>query len=243
MKTLFKNRYQAGSLLARRLTAYAKRPDVIVLALPRGGVPVGFTVAQALEVPLDFILVRKLGLPGQKEYAIGAIAAEGTCLLQTGEITMLGVPMGAVEAAAARERQEVARRETLYRGGRPGPQLRGKVALLVDDGIATGSTMQLAVWLVRRAQAAKIIVAVPVGARDSCAALASKVDGLVCLSTPQPFFSVGQWYEDFDQTSDEEVTRLLGVAQGEGMRAAGEHASSSPTSIDPMPDRQTGPIS
>lgn len=224
MKNLFKNRSHAGSLLAPRLTAYARRPDVIVLALPRGGVPLGFTVAQALDVPLDIIVVRKLGLPGHPEYAIGAVAAEGHCLLKTDEIALLQVPMGEIEAVIVRERKESARRENLYRGGRPAPQLRGKVVILVDDGIATGSTMRLAVSLVRRAQAAKIIVAVPVAPSDSCEAIAAEVDDFICLSKPQPFFSVGQWYEDFRQIGDEEVKRLLAVATrahppGEGKRA------------------------
>jgi putative phosphoribosyl transferase len=218
MKKLFRNRFQAGSLLARRLGAYARRPDVIVLALPRGGVPLGFAVARALEVPLDIISVRKLGLPGHPEYAIGAVAAEGACLLKTGEIAMFGVPAEAIEALIEHERLEIARREALYRAGRPVAQLQDKVVILVDDGIATGSTMQLAVRLARRAHAAKIIVAVPVAANDTCAELAPEVDALICLRTPQPLYSVGQWYDDFGQTSDEEVTRLLRMARREATR-------------------------
>ncbi len=231
MKKLFKDRFHAGSLLARRLTAYARRPDVIVLALPRGGVPLGFTVAQALDVPLDIVLVRKIGLPGRPEYAIGAVAAAGPCLLKTNEIALLGVPMDMIEATIARERHEIARRETLYRAGRPAPQLQGKVVILVDDGIATGSTMHLAVRIVRQAQAAKIIIAVPVAASDACEALVPEVDILICLSTPQPFFSVGQWYEDFGQTSDEEVTHLLELARREQIRKKSDRPPSSHPNI------------
>lgn len=218
MKRLFRNRFQAGRLLARRLGALARRSDVIVLALPRGGVPIGFVIARALEVPLDIILVRKLGLPDQPEYAIGAVAGEGPCVLKTDEIALFGVSAEAIEALVAREQLEIARREALYRAGRPAPHLHDKVAILVDDGIATGSTMRLAVRLVRGAHAAKIIVAVPVAAKDTFEELAHEVDLLICLRTPQPFFSVGQWYADFEQTSDEEVTRLLGMARRKAMR-------------------------
>jgi putative phosphoribosyl transferase len=212
MQKPFKNRMQAGMLLARQLMPYARRPDVIVLALPRGGVPLGFMVAQALNVPLDVLLVRKLGLPGHSEYAIGAISTDQS-LLQTDIIKALGVPMEAIEAVAARERKEMERREALYRGDRPPLQLRDKVVILVDDGLATGSTMRVAIQTVRKAQPAKVIVAVPVSAPEACRELAAEADEMVCLSTPQPFYAVGQWYEDFGQTSDEEVTSLLEEAE------------------------------
>ncbi|MGK5077928.1 phosphoribosyltransferase [Janthinobacterium sp. HLX7-2] len=209
MQKLFKNRFQAGNMLARRLADYVRHPDVIVLALPRGGVPLGYMVARALAAPLDVILVRKLGLPGQPEYAIGAVAGKGSYLLQTEELKLIGIPMGVVLAMVDREREEIARRETRYRTGKPALLLQGKNVILIDDGIATGSTMHMAIRVVRRAKPAKIIVAVPVAPSESCTALLPAVDALICLHTPTPFFSVGQWYEDFEQVSDEEVIRLL----------------------------------
>ncbi len=203
----------AGKLLARRLGVYGGRNDAIVLALPRGGVPVGFEVAMALALPLDVLLVHKLGLPGHPEYAIGALASGGAGLLQIDLIDALGVPEAAVRAVAMRELEQIARRAALYRGGRAPPELRGKIVLLVDDGMATGLTMRMAARVVREAQPASVIVAVPVAAADACAALQSEADTVICLRTPEPFYAVGQWFEDFGQISDEEVLGLLDMAR------------------------------
>ncbi len=211
----FKNRRQAGELLAQRLTAYARRPDVIVLALPRGGVPVGFSIAQALEVPLDVLLVRKLGVPGQEEYAMGAIASGGLYVLQPDVVNTLNIPMPVIEAVAHRELQEIARREKLYRTGRPPLQLRDRVVILVDDGLATGSTMLAAIHVLRQAKPARVIAAVPVAASDTCRELQPEVDEMICLYTPDPFYAVGLWFEDFSQTSDDEVKILLEEAERE----------------------------
>ena len=209
----FRNRTHAGLLLARRLASYARHPDVVVLALPRGGVPPAAALAQALDVPLDVVMVRKLALPEYPEYAIGAVAGDGQCLLRTADIERRAVPAATLEAAIARERAEIKRRERLYRDSTPPLPLQGKIVILVDDGIATGSTMRLAVRLVRRAQAARIIVAVPVAAQVSCTELAHEVDALVCLSSPEPFLSVGKWYRDFRQVGDEEVVHVLDMAR------------------------------
>lgn len=213
----FKNREHAGKVLAERLDEYAGRPDVIVLALPRGGVPVGFAVAQALGVELDVLLVRKLGMPGQEEYAMGAIASGGVRVLQP-EIAHM-VPAHVIDAVTRREEREIERRERLYRGNRPQPDLHGRVVLLVDDGLATGSTMRAAVAVTRQQQPARVVVAVPVGARDSCDALAPEVDELVAVGMPVMFRAVSQWYKEFDQTSDEEVQDLLATAWSEHTRA------------------------
>jgi len=213
----FKNREHAGKVLADRLDEYAGRPDVIVLALPRGGVPVGFAVAQALGVELDVLLVRKLGMPGQEEYAMGAIGSGGVRVLQP-EIAHM-VPAHVIDAVTRREEREIERRERLYRGSRPQPDLHGRVVLLVDDGLATGSTMRAAVAVTRQQQPARVVVAVPVGARDSCDALAPEVDELVAVGMPVMFRAVSQWYKEFDQTSDEEVQDLLATAWSEHTRA------------------------
>lgn len=205
----FKNRGQAGELLARRLGAYAGRADVIVLALPRGGVPVGFSVAQALHAPLDILLVRKLGLPGQKEYAMGAIASDGVCVLQPDVLRVLGIPEQVVAAVAQRERQELGRRQKLYLANRPLLDVCGHVVILVDYGMATGTTMLAAVHVLRKKSPARVVIAVPVAAPDTSEALRSEVDELICLLTPASFESVGEWYDDFEQTSDDEVRLLL----------------------------------
>jgi putative phosphoribosyl transferase len=217
----FSNRRQAGAALAHRLLSYAHRQDVIVLALPRGGVPVGYEIAEALAAPLDVLVVRKLGVPGRQEFAMGAIASGGLCVLNTEAIRMLSIPMAAVEQVRQREAIEIARREALYRDGRAKPELHGNTVILVDDGLATGSTMQVAVQAVRAAQAAHVVVAVPVAAPETCGKLAADADEVVCLSTPDPFYAVGLWYDDFDQTSDDEVIFLLDAA-------AREHAGASP---------------
>ena len=209
----FSNRAQAGEVLAQRLLAYAGRADVLVLALPRGGVPVGFVVAKALHVPLDVLLVRKLGMPGHEEYAIGAVAAGGTCVLQSEVISAYEIPPAVIEALTTRELREIERREKLYRAGRPALQLQDKTVILADDGLATGSTMLAAARVARAAGPARLIVAVPVGSIEACEILQSEVDEVICLSTPEPFNAVGQWYAHFDQTSDDEVIALLAEAE------------------------------
>lgn len=198
-------------MLARRLAAYAHRPDVVVLALPRGGVPLGCVIARALALPLDVLVVRKLALPGYPEYAVGAVASDGPFLLNDVALAH-GWAMQAIEAQAARERQEIARRERQYRTGRAALPLEGKTVILVDDGIATGATMRMAVRLARTAKAASVVVAVPVAPVDVCAALAAEVDQMLCLRTPSPFYSVGHWYRDFDQLNDAQVVRMLARA-------------------------------
>jgi putative phosphoribosyl transferase len=211
---LFQDRRHAGQVLAERLSAYANRPDVLVLALPRGGVPVAFEVARALHAPLDVFLVRKLGLPGHEELAMGAIATGGVRVLND-VVEVLQVPPEVIEAVTAKEQKELQRRERMYRDDRPPPQVRGRTAILVDDGLATGSTMRAAVAALRQQQPARIIVAVPVGAAETCAELQAEADEAVCACTPQPFHAVGLWYEDFSQTADEEVHDLLEQAARE----------------------------
>jgi predicted phosphoribosyltransferase len=205
----FCNRNEAGQFLAQRLMKYANRPDVIVLALPRGGVPVAFEVARALNAPLDVFLVRKLGLPEREELAMGAIATGGVRVLNEEVIQVLRVPDEVIDAVADQEQQELERRERLYRGDRPPPDVRGKVVLLVDDGLATGSTMRAAVAALRKQCPARIVVAVPVGAPDTCDEFREEADEVVCARTPEPFYAVGLWYADFSQTTDAEVHDLL----------------------------------
>jgi putative phosphoribosyl transferase len=208
----FTNRIHAGQLLAQALSGYAGRADTLVLALPRGGVPVGFAVARVLGVELDIMLVRKLGLPGHREYAMGAIGAGGVRVLVPGLVESGRVSPEQIEQASARELAEIGRRDRLYRGGRPPPQLAGRCVILVDDGIATGATLRAAIEVVRRHQVARLVVAAPVGAPESVATLAGEVDEMVCLSTPIGFLAVSQWYRDFDQTGDAEVQTLLAEA-------------------------------
>ncbi|MDF8364814.1 phosphoribosyltransferase [Achromobacter anxifer] len=212
MNIRFKNRQEAGILLARQLMRYAGRPDVIVLALPRGGVPVGFQVAAALSAPLDVVLARKIGMPGYPEYAIGAISHDQS-VFQDEAIEAYGMSPRVIEPIVARERKELERRELLYRAGRPPLQLGGKVVILVDDGLATGSTMRVALQSVRKQKPARIVAAVPVAAAETRQELAGVADEVVCISTPMPFYGVGQWYVDFEQTEDEEVIRLLQEAE------------------------------
>lgn len=212
MRKLFNNRLHAGKLLAGRLHSYAGGGDVIVLGLPRGGVPAAFAVAEALAAPLDVLLVRKLGLPGCPEYAIGAVAGKGPCLLNLEELRLLGMPTAALAGEVDREREEIARREVRYRGDRPAARLRDRIVILVDDGMATGATMRMAIRVTRQARPAKIIVAVPVAPREVYRALAGEVDALVCLHTPHPYYSVGAWYRDFEQVGDDEVASLLARA-------------------------------
>jgi predicted phosphoribosyltransferase len=211
----FRDRSEAGRLLASKLGAYANRPDVLVLALPRGGVPVAYEVARALNAPLNVFLVRKLGVPGHEEYAMGAIATGGVRVLNESAIRSLGVPDYVIDAVAAKEQQELARRERLYRGDRPPPDVRGKTVILMDDGLATGATMQAAVKALRQEQARRIVVAVPVAAPETCKQLKEQVDEIICAVTPEPFYAVGLWYQDFSQTTDEEVRELLERARGQ----------------------------
>ncbi|HLH24383.1 MAG TPA: phosphoribosyltransferase [Chloroflexota bacterium] len=208
----FRDRYDAGRVLATKLLAYAHRPEVIVLALPRGGVPVGYEVAQALGVPLDVYLVRKLGVPGHRELAMGAIASGDVTVLNPDLIAALQIPPRAIEAVVAEEQAELARRERAYRGDRPPLDVRGRTTILVDDGLATGSTMRAAAQALRQEQAASIVVAVPVAPPEVCAEFQSEVDAVVCAVTPDPFYAVGLWYADFAPTTDEEVHDLLARA-------------------------------
>jgi putative phosphoribosyl transferase len=217
---LFADRVHAGRALAGRLRAFAGRADVIVLALPRGGVVLGFEVAVALRAPLDVLVVRKLGVPGHSELAMGAIASGGAQVLSQDVIEMLGISDTAIEAVAAREQAELARRERAYRGTRPAPEVHGRTVLLVDDGLATGATMRAAVRSVRARQPARIVVAVPVGAPETCAELRAEADEVVCAHSPEPFEAVGAWYDDFSQTSDDEVRELLARAARDAIGSA-----------------------
>jgi putative phosphoribosyl transferase len=210
----YRNRTEAGRLLAERLRAYANRTDVLILALPRGGVPVAFEVAQALNAPLDIFLVRKLGVPGQEELAMGAIASGGVRVLNQGVVNSLHIPGEAIDAVAADEQEELERRERLYRGDRLPPDVRGRVVILIDDGLATGSTMHAASKALRSQNPATIVVAVPVAAEETCNEFRNEVDEVICAYTPEPFLAVGLWYEDFTQTSDEKVRELLARAAG-----------------------------
>ena len=206
---LFRDRRDAGRLLAEKLAAYATRPDVLVLALPRGGVPVAYEVAHRLGAPLDVFVVRKLGVPGHEELAMGAVATGGVRVLNDQLVEQLGIPDQMIDAVAARERQELARRERLYRGGRRPPDVRGRTVILVDDGLATGATMYAAIEALRKQNPGRIVVAVPTASPETCEEMKVKADHVICAITPDPFQAVGRWYQDFSQTSDEEVADLL----------------------------------
>ncbi|HEX2339504.1 MAG TPA: erythromycin esterase family protein [Vicinamibacterales bacterium] len=208
----FANRSDAGRQLADRLLEYANRSDVIVLALPRGGVPVAHEVAARLKAPLDIFLVRKLGVPGHAELAMGAIAAGGIAVLSESLIRQLGIPRALVDQVAARERLELERRDVAYRGGRRPAAVRDRTVILIDDGLATGSTMEAAILALRQQAPARIVVAAPVGARETCERLGRLADRVVCVSTPEPFDAVGLWYQDFSQTTDDEVRQLLALS-------------------------------
>ncbi|OFW24114.1 MAG: phosphoribosyl transferase [Acidobacteria bacterium RIFCSPLOWO2_02_FULL_65_29] len=223
----FNDRIDAGRQLAVRLATYAGRADVVVLALPRGGVPVAYEVAEQLRVPLDVFLVRKLGVPGHQELAMGAISEGGVEVLSEDLIRDLGIPRTLVQQTAVRERLELDRRDQLFRGGRPLVPVRGHLVILIDDGLATGSTMEAAVIALRRLQPSRIVVAVPVGARDTCDRLGRMADEVVCLQRPEPFQAVGLWYQQFAQTTDEEVRQLLARAgRTEGTPKSGPAAKS-----------------
>lgn len=208
-RPFFHDRVEAGRQLAERLSAYGRRPDVLVLALPRGGVPVASEVARALDVPLDVLLVRKLGVPGHPELAMGAIASGGIRVLNPDVIRSTGVTAEVIEHVARREAGELARRERIYRGNRAAPAVEGRTVILIDDGLATGATMRAAAEGIRQRHPAKVIVAVPVAAAATCDEIGELVDEVVCLHSPEPFVAVGLWYEEFDQTGDVEVRDLL----------------------------------
>jgi putative phosphoribosyl transferase len=208
----FRDRKYAGRALAKRLALFAGRRDVTVLALPRGGTPVAYEVAKALHAPLDVLVVRKLGVPWNPEFAMGAIASGGERLIDDMLTRELGISTRDVEEVASNEAYELERRERVYRGGRPAPDLRGRTVILVDDGLATGSTMRVAVRAVRRQSPARVVVAAPVAAPEACELLRGEADEVVCAEMPDPFLGVGRWYLDFSQTSDEEVCRLLDEA-------------------------------
>ena len=210
---IYRDRTEAGKRLAERLTDYADRPDVLVLALPRGGVPVAYEVARALQAPLDVFLVRKLGVPGHEELAMGAIATGGVRVLNDDVVDYLSIRGEVIDAVAADELRELERRERAYRGDRPAPDVKGKTVILVDDGLATGSTMRAAAAALRRQRPARIVVAVPVSAPQTCDEYRMGVDEIICAVTPEPFQAVGLWYKDFSQTTDEEVRDLLARAE------------------------------
>ncbi len=210
---IYRDRSEAGKQLAARLAKYADRDDVLVLALPRGGVPVGLEVAKQLHVPLDIFLVRKLGLPGHEELAMGAISTGGVRVVNEEVVDYLQIPVSVIDAIAAIELRELERRERAYRGDRPEPDVQGKTIILVDDGLATGSTMRAAAVALRQQNPARIVIAVPVSAPQTCDEYRMGVDEIVCASTPEPFRGVGQWYRDFSQTTDDQVRELLEKAQ------------------------------
>jgi putative phosphoribosyl transferase len=218
----FTNRTEAGRQLADDLKEYAGREDALVLALPRGGVPVAFEVARALGLPMDLFLVRKLGVPGHEELAMGAIASGGVRVLNEEVVRMFSPPEVTIARVAAQEQEELERRERAYRGGRRDLRLEGKTVILVDDGLATGSTMRAAAQAVRAQDPARIVVAVPVAAAETCDELRGEVDEVVCTLTPEPFRAVGIWYDDFAQTTDEEVRDLLRRADEELAAEAAE---------------------
>jgi putative phosphoribosyl transferase len=205
----FRDRLDAGRRLAAALQQYAGRPNLLVLALPRGGVPVGYEVARALHAPLDVMLVRKLGVPGHEELAMGAIASGGIRIISDDIVRALGISDRAIATIAAHEEHELERREQVYRASRAPPEVEGHTVILVDDGLATGSTMRAAVAALKAQNPERLVVAVPVAATETCEALRREVDEVVCALVPEPFFAVGNWYQDFSQISDHEVRELL----------------------------------
>jgi putative phosphoribosyl transferase len=205
----FRNRTEAGQILARSLQKYKDRPDVLTLGLPRGGAPVAYEVARELNAPLDVFIVRKLGVPSHEELGMGAIATGGVRILHEGIVRELGIPQEIIDLVTQREQQELERRERLYRGNRPAPAIEGRTVIIVDDGLATGSTMKAAVQAVRQQNPARVIVAVPTAPAETCEQLKQIADDVVCPLTPEPFFAVGGSYGDFSQTTDEEVRDLI----------------------------------
>jgi predicted phosphoribosyltransferase len=224
---IYHDRSDAGKKLATRLAKYKDRDDVVVLALPRGGVPVAYEVAQALHAPLDVFLVRKLGVPGHEELAMGAIASGDVRVLNDDVVDYLRIPRRVIDAVAVKEIRELKRRELQYRGSRPEPDVRGKTVILIDDGLATGSTIRAAAQALREQMPARIVVAVPVSAPQTCDQYVIGVDEIVCAETPEPFRGVGQWYDDFSQTTDEEVRELLEDARAQQAERNTEHMAHS----------------
>lgn len=212
---LFADRFDAGRQLAETLLEYSDRSGVVVLALPRGGLPVGYEIARRLHAPLDVYIVRKLGVPGHEELAMGALAGDGTCVVDDDLIHALHIGEAALDEVLRREGEELRRREGAYRAARPRVDIAGKIAIVVDDGLATGASMRAAATALRQERPAEIVVAVPVAAARTCANLERMVDRVVCLFTPEPFHAVGLYYQNFEQTSDEEVRRLLSLAASE----------------------------
>jgi putative phosphoribosyl transferase len=215
MSAIFADRAEAGRHLAAALSEFNGRADVLVLALPRGGVPVAFEVARALDVPLDVFIVRKLGVPGHEEFAMGAIASGGVQLVDDAVIRQLGLNDRDIQRVVATERRELERRARQYRGDRPLPDIASRTVILVDDGLATGSSMRVAVAALRQEHPSRIVVAVPIAPPETCDALRREADDVVCAVTPEPFYAVGMWYEDFRQTTDEEVHDLIERARRE----------------------------
>jgi putative phosphoribosyl transferase len=210
--SFFNDRADAGRKLAKRLTEYANRPDVLILALPRGGVPVAFEVAKELNVKMDVFIVRKLGVPGNEELAMGAISSDNIRVLNEDVIRAFQIPQKIIEEVAENEFKELERRERIYRGNRPKPNISGSTVILIDDGLATGATMRAAVEAVKTKSPSKVVIAVPTAAPDTCSSLGNEVDKIICVATPEPFYGVGAWYEDFSQTTDREVCELLSRA-------------------------------
>jgi putative phosphoribosyl transferase len=209
LMALFKDRTDAGKKLAKELSKYANRADVLILALPRGGVPVAFEVAKELNVKLDVFIVRKLGVPQNEELAMGAIASDNIRVLNEDVVRSYQIPENVIDTVTANELRELERRERTYRENRPKPEISGKTVILIDDGLATGATMQAATAALKTKNPAKIVIAVPTAATDTCRAFEEKVDEIICIATPEPFYGVGAWYGDFSQTTDEEVCKLL----------------------------------
>jgi len=220
----FRDRSQAGQELAKALSAYDGKKDTLLLALPRGGVPVAFEIARRLNLPLDVLLVRKLGVPGQEEYAMGAIAEEDILYINPDIMRQLDIRAADIKNVITKERAELNRRRERYRRGRPAPQLDGKTVIVVDDGLATGATMHAAARALKQAKVKRLIVAVPVGARDTCREIEKEADAVICLYQPDPFYGVGRWYGDFSQTSDKQVERLLMQAQTQSQANTGSNS-------------------
>ncbi|PAV13414.1 phosphoribosyl transferase [Methanosarcina spelaei] len=210
---LFKDRVDAGKKLAKELSKYANRSDVLILALPRGGVPVAFEVAKELNVRMDVFIVRKLGVPGNEELAMGAISSDNIRVLNEDVVRSFQIPERIINMVSENELKELERRERAYRGDRPKPEISGSTVILIDDGLATGATMRAAAAAIKTKNPAKIVVAVPTGARDTCELFVREVDEVICVATPEPFYGVGAWYGNFSQTTDEEVCELLDKAR------------------------------
>jgi putative phosphoribosyl transferase len=217
MMRKFRDRTEAGKMLAKRLTTYVNRQDVLLLGLPRGGVPVAFEIAKALNAPLDVCLVRKLGVLGHQELAMGAIASGGVRVLNDDVVNSWGISLQTIDEVAARELRELQRRDRVYRGDQPPPEVKNRTIILVDDGIATGSTMRAAIAILQKQQPQQIIVAVPVAPPTTCEQLRREVDQVVCLIMPESLYAIGLWYEDFSQTTDAQVRDLLAIVRGVGV--------------------------